>query len=178
MRNNTVKLFIAQTLDGYIASLDGNIDWLINLPQPQQDDSYDKFIKDIDVVIMGSKTYLQVTTELSIDSYPYAEKQSIVLTTQDLPARENVDFVNQNIVTLLDDPYLANKNIWIIGGTSLITPLVEANLIDEYIITIVPLLLGSGIPLFGNQPNTVNLKLQDVYKINGFAYLTYHPIRP
>lgn len=70
----------------------------------------------------------------------------------------------------------SGQAIWIVGGRSVITPLIEANLIDSYILATVPVLLGEGLPLTTALSQERYLQLKDVYTINGLVYTTYHKI--
>jgi Dihydrofolate reductase len=173
-----VILFIAETLDGYIAEADGNIDFLIDsdfTSGETTDREYEKMVKHIDTVIMGRKTYDQVANKLSPDNYPYDNYENYVLTTHPTESIGNIHFVRDDVVDLIKklktEP--SKKDIWIIGGSSIIAPLVNADLIDSYQIGIIPIVLGKGIPLFSEQTKFKELNLEAVKKVNGIAYLTY-----
>ncbi|KRM78351.1 dihydrofolate reductase [Lapidilactobacillus dextrinicus DSM 20335] len=171
-----VILFIAQSLDGYIARTDGSIDFLeFNRTHDDVDDAYDRLMAGVDTVVMGRTTYDQVVNELSPDVYPYVDQESYILTTHlDQPAIPQRHFVNMSVVDLVQQ--LKNqpgKDIWIIGGSSLLAPLINADLIDSYQITIVPVLIDSGIPLFTGAIDQHVFQLQSAHKVNNFAYLTY-----
>ena len=149
-----IILYIAISLDGYIAKEDGNIDWLTSF---DEDYGYEKFLSTIDTIIMGRKTYEQV---LSFGEWPYSGLKTVVFTHRKLKDDKNVEFISgpiqQNISELKKQ---SNKNIWIVGGGQLITEFVKLNLIDEYQIFIMPLLLGSGIPILHEAINMKSLKL-------------------
>ncbi|PWG00401.1 dihydrofolate reductase family protein [Levilactobacillus bambusae] len=171
-----VILFIAQSLDGYIAKPDFSVDFLMTGDPIEPDHEYDKLMAQVDTVIMGKTTYDQLVTELSPTHYPYANQESYVLTShpEDVEATGNRHFMNTDPVALVQQlKSQPGRSIWIVGGSSLITPLVNAGLIDRYQIAVVPVILGDGIPLFslGIQPTTLNLV--DAFKINEIAYLTY-----
>lgn len=171
-----VILYIAQTVDGYIAEKDGSIGFL-DLEIPEDENSYIDLMEKIDTVIMGRKTYDQVVFELLPDNYPYTEKLSYVITrrVEPQPAEENRLFVDREPVELVKElREQEGKAIWIIGGESIITPLVEANLIDTYVITTIPILLGDGIPLFGRFASQIPLTFVDSYERNGMVFTTYH----
>ncbi|AKP67431.1 dihydrofolate reductase family protein [Companilactobacillus ginsenosidimutans] len=171
-----VILFIAQTLDGYIAEVNGNIDFLTEDFDPDQE--YDQMISHIDTVVMGRTTYDQVVNELSPDVYPYVDFQNYILTSRpgdDLDQFDYINFVNDDVVKLVEDlkKQSSDKDIWIVGGGSIVTPLVNANIIDTYQIGIVPVVLGNGIPLFSDKTNHTTLKLTSTKKVGGIAYLEY-----
>lgn len=148
-----IILFIASALDGYIARDNGDIDWL-----PETTASgYDDFIKSVDTVIMGKKTYDQV---LTFGDYPYKDKKSYVLTrNNDYPNDENTEFVHD--VEKLVKEILANSgtNIWLIGGAEVISTFVNLGFVDEIILSIIPIVLGTGIPLFNNIEKEMKLEL-------------------
>lgn len=139
-----IILFIASSLDGYIAKNDGNVDWL-----PVTGSSgYDDFYKFIDTVIMGKTTYDQI---LTFGAYPYQDKKSYVFTRNNNHKKdENIIFVND--VEKLIKNILSNlgMNIWLVGGSKIISNFINLGFVDEIIISIIPIVLGSGIPLFTN----------------------------
>lgn len=173
-----VILFVAQTLDGYIAETDGNIDFLSDEDVAMgeiEDREYDKMIRHIDTVVMGRTTYDQVVNELSPDNYPYADFDNYIMTSHPLEDFDNVHFVNGDVVELVqklkEQP--SRKDIWIVGGSKVIAPLVTNNLVDIFRIGIVPIILGKGIPLFLDNVRHKGLNLKSVKKVNGIAYLEY-----
>ncbi|QIK70778.1 dihydrofolate reductase [Erysipelothrix sp. HDW6C] len=170
-------LYIATSLDGMIADSEGNIDWLTDaLTITEADDSYDTFYKSVDTVIMGSTTFKQVTEVLSPEHYPYEAVHSYVFTSQPAIDSDSIKFVNGDIVAFIETLKKQDgKDIWLVGGASLVTPLVNANLIDTYMITLIPTILGKGIPLFDNIKHRHNVKIQESRLINGM--LAYTAIR-
>ncbi|MBW4428310.1 MAG: dihydrofolate reductase family protein [Nostoc desertorum CM1-VF14] len=142
-----VTLYIAASLDGYIARSDGGIDWLSFLDTEGEDYGYTAFYESTDAIVLGSNTY---EVGLGFDEWPYPEKKSFVFTQRNLQSnREDVVFVSEPV-----EPALANieaqgyKNIWLVGGGALINSFLQHSLIDEYIISIIPIILGGGIQLF------------------------------
>lgn len=144
-------VFIATSLDGYIADRNGGLDWLDQIPNPNQVDmGYYQFYERIDALVMGRKTF---ETVLSFDvDWPY-DKPVFVLSNSlsEIPATHrdkafllqgNVD---QSLSNIHDKGY---QNLYIDGGYT-ITKFLEEDLIDEMIITTMPIVLGEGIPLFG-----------------------------
>ncbi|WP_080145545.1 dihydrofolate reductase family protein [Marinilactibacillus piezotolerans] len=170
-----VVLFIAMSLDGYIARKNGSIDWLeLNVMNKQEDSTYDEFYKSVDTVIMGRTTYDQVVSELSPDVYPYADAESYVLTSRPGDSSEKIHFTDEDVTDLVSKlKQSPGDDIWIVGGQSVITPLIQNNLIDEYQITIVPMLLGEGIPLFKPIENEIELRQVGCYVLNQLTYLTF-----
>lgn len=154
MRN--LKLFIACSLDGFIARSDGDVDWLLT----DDDYGYQEFYASIDTTLMGNKTYRQVMT---FGEFPYPGKNNYVFTRQmNLPATEYVAFITEDIVTFTRKLKVSDgKDIWLIGGGAVINILYQAGLIDQYILAIHPIILGKGIPLFHGPIGEQKLVLQD-----------------
>lgn len=137
------------SLDGYVAKPDGNIDWLTGFPNPRNlDFGYAEFLAGIDTTLMGHKTYTQV---LGFDlPFPYSDKKNYVFTrTDSRPPAEFVNFVSGDIPGfVLELKQQTGGDIWLIGGGQINGLMIEAELIDELIIHVIPLVLGSGIPMF------------------------------
>jgi dihydrofolate reductase len=151
-----VILFIATSLDGYIARMDGRIDWLFT----DQDYGFREFFSGVDTVVMGRKTY---EVSLSFGEYPYPGRSGYVYSrTRNGQRDEQVQFIStapaEFIAGLRKKP---GKKIWLVGGSELIQDFVQADLIDEYVISIHPLILGAGIPLFRSPLPAQNLIFRD-----------------
>lgn len=170
-----VTLYIAMSLDGCIAGNDGNVDWLNGQSSDTENiDTYSIFVKEVDTVVMGWKTYHQVTTELSPNKWIYSELTSYIITHKILPSTNNLKFVQDdpcNVIQKLKQK--PGRGIWICGGANIIQPLVKADLIDEYYISIIPTLLGSGIRLWGETEKELKLKLLHTQSYNGIMELVY-----
>ncbi|WP_323610536.1 dihydrofolate reductase family protein [Erysipelothrix enhydrae] len=168
-----IKLFIAMSLDGYIADEKGAIDWL----EPYNsidDDTYDLFYKTVDTVVMGRKTYEQVTEELSPDVYPYEDSYTYVVSSQDLKPRDNMTVISEDVVAVLNSiKHQEGKDLWIVGGARLVSALVDASIIDEYWIAVAPVLLGKGIALFEESINMEHLNLVESFTKGQLVYLKY-----
>ena len=143
-------VYIATSLDGFIATCEGGLDWLSEIPNTEQSYfGYAEFISGIDAILMGRNTFQKV---LTFDTWPY-DKPVFVLGNTLVSVPENVadktEIVNGEVRMLVDQ---LNKrgyhNLYVDGG-SVIQSFLEEDLIDEMIITRVPILLGDGIPLFG-----------------------------
>jgi dihydrofolate reductase len=148
-----IILFIASSLDGYIARENGDIDWL-----PETGSSgYDDFIKSVDTVVMGKKTYDQV---LTFGDYPYKDKKSYVFTRSKNPSKdENVEFVQDVEKSMKNIVSDSGKNIWLIGGSEIISTFANLDLIDELVLSLIPVVLGKGIPLFKNMEKELKMEL-------------------
>ena len=162
-----VVLFIASSLDGYIARQNGDIDWLFT----DQNYGYTNFLDSIDTVFMGRKTYEQV---LTFGEYPYQEKNSYVFTKNlDFSANSDVEVVTELETFVNNLKLLDGKNIWLVGGSLLIRDFLNKNFVNEVILSVHPIILGEGIPLFAN-PNTTSLQLTGCQTYSsGLVQLSY-----
>lgn len=170
-----VILYIAMSLDGFIASKDGKVNWLHGQNDDEENiDTYSSFIKDVDTVIMGWNTYYQVKNELSPDNWVYDSLTSYIITHRKLDSTNNINFVQKNSSELVKDLKQKNgKSIWICGCAKIIQPLIQDNLIDEYYISVIPTILGDGIKLFEPVSNELKLKLKSTQSYNGITELIY-----
>lgn len=170
-----VVLYIAMSLDGYIADENGQVGWLGgDGSDPENQGSYPEFIKTVDTVVMGYKTYHQVVTELSPDQWVYPDKTSYVLTHRDIKSMEQIIFTDRDIAELVAAlKKEAGRDIWICGGASIINQLTNADLIDRYWITVIPTILGQGIRLFEPKGRKIDLELIKTESYNGMTDLIY-----
>lgn len=170
-----IVLYIAMSLDGYIADEAGGVDWLGGQePEANGYDSFAEFVPGVDTVVMGWNTYRQVREELAQDEWPYAGLACYVLTHRKPPEDENVQFVAEPAGDLLRRlRELPGRDIWICGGAAVVQQLMQADLIDRWHIAVVPQLLGSGLPLFAQQPTGQALRLLHTLSYNGIVELIY-----
>ncbi len=170
-----IILYIAMSLDGYIADKDGGVEWLTGQDaETENEDTYSEFIKGIDTVVMGRTTYDQVREVLSPEIWPYEEQTSYVITHKNEQSTEKIKFVREDPCELTERlRRQPGKNIWICGGGSIIQPLIQENLIDEYHISVIPTILGGGIQLFGKGEEEMKLRLKYAKTYNGITELAY-----
>jgi dihydrofolate reductase len=142
-----VILYIAVSLDGYIAGEDGDIGWLSSVERPGEDYGYAEFIASVDTVILGRKTYDKV---LSFGiPYPHADKQCFIITRSDRPPEKNIVFYREPLKQLISRlKQEKGKNIFVDGGAEVVQLLQKDRSIDEYIVSIIPIMLGKGVRLF------------------------------
>ena len=154
----TLSVFVGTSVDGFIARLNGDLDWL---PADAEPHGYDEFIASVDAIVIGRKTY---ETVLSFGEWPYGGKRVVVLSSHPLDlsgprARgasveqrtgEPADIVSQLGESGVDQVYLD-------GGLT-IQGFLRAGLVDRLIITRVPVLIGEGVPLFGHVPSDIRLE--------------------
>lgn len=128
-----ISLFIAMSLDGYIADNKGSVNWLVGQSNEDNDiDSYSEFVKDIDTVIMGWNTYHQIVTELSPDEWVYDDFTTYVVTHNSQISSDKIHFTDKNPVELVRKLRKENgKGIWICGGANLIQQLVSMDMFGE-----------------------------------------------
>jgi dihydrofolate reductase len=151
------SVFIATSVDGFIARVNGGIDWLP--PGGGEEHGYDAFIATVDALVIGRKTF---ETVLSFDTWPYGPKPVFVLTSRPLPvpappgaALERMSGDPREIVSQLAARGV--RHIYVDGGIT-IQRFLRAGLIQRLTITRIPVLLGDGIPLFGALPGDIPLR--------------------
>lgn len=153
-----IKGYIATSADGYIATKDGSVEFLT--PFQHIDCGYEGFIKEIDIVVMGRKTY-EVIRSFG-GEWPYPNQKGFVVTSNPhlKLIHSSLSIWNQSPVALVD--YLQQNlsgNVWVIGGTQLQNAFIENNLLNSLEIYEIPVLLGDGIPLFPSfNPHQQQLK--------------------
>lgn len=170
-----VILYISQSLDGFIADNKGSVDWILgNNEDYTSDYGYDNFIRNIDTVILGYNTYKQLIEELSPNEWVYKGLQSYVFTEKTINDVNDIKFVNEDIISFIKKLRKEKgKNIWICGGSNILNQLVKENLIDEYQITTVPVILGDGIRLFEEKNKKIKLELKETKIENGLIMGRY-----
>ena len=144
-----IVLYIATSLNGKIARKDGSVDWLESLPNPDKTDhGYNEFLQSIDTTIMGNNTYNQIMS-WGI-GFPYPRQRNFVFTgDKNLANNEHVEFVAENHIEFVRELKKQNgKDIWLLGGGQLNTLFFNEDLIDEFRIFIMPVVIPDGIGLF------------------------------
>jgi dihydrofolate reductase len=140
-------LYIAMSLDGYIATKDDDLGFLSMVESEGEDYGYAAFIQTIDAVIVGRKTYDKVLS-MGYD-FPHSDKDAYIITKTPRDPIGQIKFytgdLNALVQRLKSEP---GKNIFCDGGASIVHALMQDNLIDEWVISIIPIFLGGGIPLF------------------------------
>lgn len=173
MRN--VVLFIAMSLDGYIADCNGGVNWLTGQDENTENiDTYSTFVKEVDTVIMGWNTYQQIATELSPTEWVYSDLISYVITHKEIPSKEKIVFTHKPPYVLVEKlKQECGKDIWICGGSNIIQQLMKKDLIDIYYISVIPTILGNGIRLFETMEKEIKLQLMKTQTYNGITELIY-----
>lgn len=147
MMVRNVILYIATSLDGYIAKPDDDLDFLSIVAEEGEDYGYADFYKSVDTVILGRKTYDWVMTQVS--TFPHEGKTSFVITRTAKAGSDMLTFYNGDLKELvLRLKGESGGNIFIDGGAQIVNELLREDLIDEFVISIVPVLVGGGTRLF------------------------------
>lgn len=162
------------SLDGYIAGPDDDLSFLSSVEQEGEDYGYSRFCKTVDTVIIGRKTYDKVITMYG--QYPHSDKQVHVITRTPRSSEGNIHFFAGNITDLVQQlKSRGTKNIYCDGGAEIAQLLLNAGLIDELIISVIPVILGSGTSLFKGiaSKNPLTLIGSESLK-SGLVQLHYH----
>ena len=173
LMDQKVILYIAMSADGFIARTDGDISWLDSVKDEKQDYGYSSFMQKIDTVVMGRRTYEQVLKMTS--ESPHKDKKCYVVSSTLQGEIDNLEFYNGDPARLVRE--LLRKpggDIYIDGGAELIKSLKSEGIIDQYVISIIPVFLGNGMRLFQEVEREDELELigTRMYE-NGFIQLRY-----
>jgi dihydrofolate reductase len=173
-KRRNVIVHIATSADGYIARPDGDLEWLTSRPAPEGFYGMNAFMKSIDTKLLGRKTYEEsVRMGAKFDS----NGRTIVFSRHAPPANAlpGVEFVNGAIGpfvnSLREQP---GKDIWLMGGGELIASFLDEHAIDEFVVSVVPVFIGDGIPLIARRHRNVPLDLESVERFDdGLVQLHY-----
>jgi dihydrofolate reductase len=175
MSKRKVVLYICMSLDGFIASNDDDISWLSVVEKEGEDYGYAAFSKSIDTYIVGRKTYDKVL-QLTGGVFPQAEEFDCYVITRKERAKENgINFYNGDLEELIARlKSIEGKNIYCDGGGEIVNLLMKKNLIDEYMVSVIPIILGEGKRLFSGNTPRIHLSAQPVsYFETGLVQLHY-----
>jgi len=165
-------LFIATSLDGYIATQNESLEWLFNV-EGEGDNGYSEFYETVDTILIGRKTYDWIMKH-EPGEHPYKNKKCYVFTRSPVEDTKDVTFVNEELISFTNKlKKEKGKNIWIVGGGELLHSFINEKLIDELIITVAPTLIGKGIPLFKEGNYQLELSLRGTRNFNQFVELHY-----
>lgn len=170
-----VRLYVAATVDGYIARTDGRVDFL-DAYNPDEF-GFQSFMAQIGIIIMGRATYDQV---VSFPTWTYAGKRVVVLTHKALePSRPGVERYSGDLRSLIANLRCdTTQDIWVCGGATVVRDMLNANLIDQLELFLIPLLLGDGKPLFPPAAHQTRLRLDRIERFSpsGVVQLVYKRI--
>jgi dihydrofolate reductase len=149
------SVYIASSLDGFIARRNGALDWLSMALRPNEDYGYRRFHDSVDTMIVGRKTYDVV---LGFGEWPYAGKRCVVLTHRPLGPRHGEEFFDGSPAELVERLGKEGAKRAYVDGGAVIQQFLAADLVDDITLSIIPVLLGDGVPLFGAIGREVRLR--------------------
>ncbi|MGO4804845.1 dihydrofolate reductase family protein [Arthrobacter sp. 2MCAF15] len=157
------QYFVASSLDGFIATVGDNLDWLLQFDGfDGGQDSYDAFMADVGSIAMGGGTYAWLR-EHEPATWPYPDTPCWVFTHHEhsAPKGANVSFARGDVREAADDltDQAGGRNVWVVGGGDLAAQFADAGLLDELIVSVIPVVLGSGKPLLPMKGPTPPLEL-------------------
>lgn len=159
----TLTIYIATSLDGYIAKPNDDLSFLKVVEKEGEDYGYKEFTKTIDTIILGRRTYDWVLKEIGPSYYDNGERNVYVITRIERPNVGKTIFYTKNLSELVQQLKAENgKNIYCDGGAEIINELLKNDLIDEFVISIIPVLVGNGIRLFKDGRPEQQLELVSV----------------
>lgn len=178
MRN--IVLYIAASLDGYIARDDHSLDWLPTPDAAQNlDYGYTEFFDSIDTTIMGKRTY-DIVRQHGVEN-PYPDKKNYVFTRSARHlSTKDIEFISGDVISFTQKlKEQDGKDIWLVGGGDLNTLFLNYDLIDRIILAVIPTVLGGGIPLFarGGRETRFNLTQSQHWTETGVVQMTYEKSR-
>ena len=174
-----IIVHIAASADGYIARPDGDLDWLTSRPAPKGFYGMEAFAKSIDTKVMGRTTWEE---SLRLGAKFDARERTIVFSRREPPPDlpPGVEFTREAIGPfarrLRDQP---GKDIWLMGGGDLIAGFLDEGVIDEFVVSVVPVFIGDGIPLIARRDRLVPLELRSTARFeDGLVQLHYRVLAP
>lgn len=168
-----VVYYVAASIDGYIATPDGGIEWLAPFEGTGEDYGYAQFYESVGAVLLGRRTY---ETSLAFEEWPYPGKPCCVF------SHGNVRSLSPDVTRTAQSPVqivseMATRGLqraWLVGGGALAASFRSDGLISEYIVTVVPVILGAGVPLFADVGPPESLKLVEAKSYpKGLVQLRY-----
>jgi dihydrofolate reductase len=167
-----IILNLAMSIDGFIADVNGRFEWIVgdgnNQLDTKQKWDFNKFLEQVDVVVAGKNCYDQKILD------DFKEKKVFVATSKTMKNHDNFHFINGDIVeTILEERKIPGKDIYLFGGGKLVDSFLKADVVDEFIIGIIPIILGKGIPLFHGNGQEITLKLEETIFESGIVILKY-----
>lgn len=174
-----VKVFIATSLDGYIAKPNEDLSFLKIVEKEGEDYGYAEFTATIDTIILGRKTYDWVKREIGTSHYDNGERDVYVITRTEKPSVGRTKFYSGNLTDLIAElKSKIGKDIYCDGGAEVITELLKNDLVDEYVISVIPVLVGDGTRLFKDGRPEQTLELISTKQFDkGLVQLHYRRVK-
>ncbi|MCP8967876.1 dihydrofolate reductase family protein [Ectobacillus ponti] len=170
--SRNVVLYIAASLDGYIADPEDSLDWLFRV-EGEGDNGYGAFYETVDTILLGRRTYDWIM-EAEQGRFPYTGKECYVFSRTRQGRNEHVTFTDRDAASLVAQLQQQDGGrIWVVGGGDLLQDFLREQLVDELILTVAPVLLGKGIPLFQQMDVQTELLLQGTRRFGQFVELHY-----
>lgn len=170
-----VQFYGAISIDGYLATKDNRLDWLFKTAGADEAPT-EAFMQQVDTAILGRHTYeytLEQTTDQLINPFNPAT-ETIVMTSEPRPGEHHTKFTNAPVTDLVHQlKAVAGQNIWIVGGTGVLMPLLAANLVDDLYLQIAPVILGDGIRLFTAMDHRQRFELVETHQYGQLAEVHY-----
>ena len=149
--------YVASSLDGFIAKEDGDVSWLETLDIPMEDTGYNEFYSTVDALVMGRKTYEMI---VSFGEWPYGDKPVWVCSKNII---KPIEGCNLQAGSTPEEAYNAAnqqniKHLWLVGGGSLASSFIKSKLLTNISLSLMPIILGNGVKLFGNLPSPLKIQ--------------------
>ncbi|WP_109510047.1 dihydrofolate reductase family protein [Nocardioides speluncae] len=167
--------YTATSLDGFIADADGSLDWLRAVPHAEDDDSWEEFIAGVGVLVMGATTYADAIADNELETRPeqwqewYGDRPTWVFTHRRLPAVAGADIrfaegdvpaAHREIVAAAGD-----RDVWLVGGGDLVGQYLDAGLLEEVVLSVVPAILTGGTPVLTRRLTSERLTVREVRQL-------------
>lgn len=169
-----IRLYTATSIDGYTARNDGDLDWLMEFPNPEKKDyGYQAFFESVDTIVMNEDAYLNI---LSMDIlWPYKDKPVYVIANHPINTKDNIYIITEDAIEEINKlREEEGKDIWAVGDGKLVAMLLDHDIVDEMTITCIPVILGDGIPLFPDNPKESIWSIKNnINYQNGVTQVTY-----
>jgi dihydrofolate reductase len=176
MGKRKLVLFTAVSLDGYIATEEHNLDWLFAV-EGEGDNGVSRFYDTVDTLLIGRTTYDWIM-EQENGEFPYKDRECYVFSRSEKGNTEYVTFTNEDTASFVERLKSKDgKNIWLVGGGVLLQSFLQERLLDEIIVTVAPIILGRGIPLFRDLDFQTSLSLREITRYNQFVELHYDVVK-
>lgn len=163
---------VAMSLDGFMADKKGKTNWVKGVSNEYYSDyGYGALISHVDTILMGRNTFNSIID--TNEEWPYDLFDTYVFTHEELEDSEMIHFIQDDVKTVISELKKEDgEDIWVYGGSELVNQLLEKNLIDELQVSIIPVLLKEGLPLFKGSKK-LELDIEDVSEENGIVTISY-----
>lgn len=168
-----ITYYLASSLDGYIATAEGDVSWLDELGIPMEATNYETFYASVDGLVMGRNTYDFIH---NYGEWPYGDKPSWICTHQKLPLLTGINYQSEvEPEAVVEEARRQGlQHLWLVGGGQLASTFIQKSLLRDVSITLMPVILGDGIKLFADSNATQSLRLKSAEpSAYGFVQLDY-----